>query len=233
MPASGTFAVTMGFSFEPDTFTVERSAAPVRRPRSDGLIGVASTRTTTSSGPGSGVGTLNRDISSSPLDLISERNCNPVLPSLITPSLSLFCGSAPEGFQRRSPSIFRLLAQFLLDPQQLVIFCRAVGSRKRSRLDLAAVGRDRKIGDGGILGLARAMRHDRCVASLIGQLDRCERLGKGANLVDLDEDRVGATVLDAVGKPFHIGNEEIIADQLALAANQVGEFLPAIHVVFR
>src|SRR5215831_10132988 len=74
------------------------------------------------------------------------------------------------------------------------------------------------------------MRHDRGVSGLIGHLDRCERLGEGADLVDLDEDRVGATVLDAVGKPFHIGNEEIIADQLALAADQVGEFLPAIHV---
>ena len=47
--ASGTFAVTTGASLVPDAFAVDISAAPTRRPRSDGLIGEASTRTTTSS----------------------------------------------------------------------------------------------------------------------------------------------------------------------------------------
>ena len=55
----------------------------------DALIGLASTRTTTSSGPGSGVGTLTSDNSSSPSFLSSERSCRPLLPSLIP--TSLFC----------------------------------------------------------------------------------------------------------------------------------------------
>src|SRR6266852_7218658 len=77
--ASGTFAVITGASLVPEALAEVMSAAPIRSPRSDGLIGEASTRTTTSSGPGSGVGTLARDISSSPLFLISERSCSPVL----------------------------------------------------------------------------------------------------------------------------------------------------------
>src|SRR5262249_25449670 len=77
--ASGTLAVTMGASFVPEAFAVERSAAPVRSPRSDGLIGEASARTTTSSGLGSGVGTFRSEISSSPLFLISERSCRPLV----------------------------------------------------------------------------------------------------------------------------------------------------------
>src|SRR5882672_6203791 len=77
--ASGTFAVITGASLVPQALAVVMSAAPTRSPRSDGLIGEASTRTTTSSGPGSGVGMLARDISSSPLFLISERSCSPVL----------------------------------------------------------------------------------------------------------------------------------------------------------
>src|ERR1700704_6709279 len=81
--ASGTFAVTTGESLVPDAFAVDMSAAPTNSPRSDGLIGEASTRTTTSSGPGSGVGTLASDISSSPLFLISERSCSPVLLSAL------------------------------------------------------------------------------------------------------------------------------------------------------
>src|SRR6201996_3447017 len=68
-----------GWSLEPEALTVDRSAAPVRSPRADGLIGVASTRTTTSSGLGSGVGTFTSEISSSPLFLISERSCRPLV----------------------------------------------------------------------------------------------------------------------------------------------------------
>src|ERR1700681_3049264 len=81
--ASGTFAVITGASLVPDALADVMSAAPTRSPRSDGLIGEASTRTTTSSGPGSGVGTLTRHISSSPLFLISERSCSPDLVSAL------------------------------------------------------------------------------------------------------------------------------------------------------
>src|ERR1700720_2741390 len=59
--ASGTFAVTTGASLVPDAFAVVMSAAPTSSPRSDGLIGEASTRTTTSSAAGSGTGTLASD----------------------------------------------------------------------------------------------------------------------------------------------------------------------------
>src|SRR3981081_2880905 len=63
--ASGTFAVTTGDCFVPEAFAVDISAGPINSPRSDGLIGAPSTRTTTSSGPGSGGGPLARQISSS------------------------------------------------------------------------------------------------------------------------------------------------------------------------
>src|SRR4030088_3248132 len=56
LAASGTFAVTTGGSFVPDALTVVISAAPIRSPRSDGLIGEGSTRTTTSLAARSGVG---------------------------------------------------------------------------------------------------------------------------------------------------------------------------------
>src|SRR5579863_9483723 len=91
MAASGTFAVMTGASLVPDDLIVVISAAPTRRPRSDGLIGVASTRTTTSSAVGAGVGTCTRDISSSPLFLINERSCRPdLLSALMTSLLGLF-----------------------------------------------------------------------------------------------------------------------------------------------
>ena len=75
---SGTFAVTTGRSALPDAVAVLMSAAPNSRPMSDGLIGDASTRITTSSGAGSGTGVSTSDSSSSPLRLIVERNCRPL-----------------------------------------------------------------------------------------------------------------------------------------------------------
>src|SRR6516225_8995097 len=255
MPPSGTFAVMTGASLVPDAFTVVRSAAPTRSPRSDGLIGVASTRTTTSSGPGSGVGTFNKDISSSPAFLISERSCSPLLPSLITSSRSdLFesyvfdafssrepyhfarkrhVSSASQRFQRRLSRVFGLLAQFLLDPQQLIVFRGAVGARQRAGFDLAAVGRHRKVGNGRVLGFAGAMRHDGGIARLEREFYGGKGLGQGADLVDLDQDGIGAAVFDTVGQPLYVGDEEIVADQLAFAADHVGQLFPAVHIVFR
>ena len=104
MPASEIFAVITGDSFVPDALAVVMSAAPTKRPRSDGLIGEASTRTTTSSGAGSGVGTLARDISSSPLFLISERSCNPVLVSALIGNLPVF---GPAEFGRECSHVDR------------------------------------------------------------------------------------------------------------------------------
>src|SRR6516164_8033953 len=104
MAPSGTFAVITGASLVPDALAVVMSAAPVNRPRSDGLIGVASMRTTTSSAEGSLVGTFTREISSSPLFLISERSCNPLLPSaliVILPAGSNWAGSVLALIRKR------------------------------------------------------------------------------------------------------------------------------------
>jgi hypothetical protein len=81
----GTGAVTFTESPLPVDVAFERSAGPVSRPRSDGLMGVASTLTTTCSGPGSGTSTRTSDSSSWPSVEIRERSCSPdsLLASLI------------------------------------------------------------------------------------------------------------------------------------------------------
>ena len=75
--ASGMRAVATVRSPLPLTASVDRSAAPNSRPMSDGLIGVASTRSTTSSAAGAGVATRASDSSSSPLSLTMERSWSP------------------------------------------------------------------------------------------------------------------------------------------------------------
>src|SRR5256885_4098191 len=67
-------AVTTGLSAVPDALAVLMSAPPKRSPWSEGLMGEASTRTTTSSGLGSGVGTLASDSSTTPSFFTVERS---------------------------------------------------------------------------------------------------------------------------------------------------------------
>src|SRR2546430_8899162 len=179
--ASGIFAVTTGVSGLPETLAVDMSAGPIRSPRSDGLIGVASTRTTTSSSAGSGVGTSTSDSSSSPLFLSSERSCSPLLSSLMVrppPFVLVISGGAGalrQCLQRRFAGIFRLLAELLLDAQELVVLGGAVGACQRAGFDLAAIGGDREVGDGGVFGLAGTVRHHGGIAVLVGQFDGGER----------------------------------------------------------
>ena len=71
---SGIGAVTTGLTPLPEYLAVLMSAAPNNNPRSDGLMGAASMRTSTSSGAGSGIATLASESSSSPLLRTSERS---------------------------------------------------------------------------------------------------------------------------------------------------------------
>src|SRR5437762_377231 len=107
------------------------------------------------------------------------------------------CVSA-QRLERSAAGIGRLRAEFLLDAKQLIVFCRAIGARHRAGFDLAAIGCDGEIGDGRILGLARAMRHDCRVAGLMRGFDGGERLGQRADLIDLNQDRVTDAVFYAV-----------------------------------
>jgi hypothetical protein len=65
----------------------------------------------------------------------------------------------------------------------------------------------------------------------VRHLHRLQRLGQRADLVDLHQDRVGDALLDAVGEALRVGDEQIVADQLHLAADRVGERLPAVPIV--
>ena len=71
----GIVAVTTGFSAVPDSVAVSRSAVDNSNPRSDGLIGAASIRTSTSFASGSGTSTEAMDSSNFPSGVISDRIC--------------------------------------------------------------------------------------------------------------------------------------------------------------
>ena len=92
--------------------------------------------------------------------------------------------------QRAAAGVASPPAELLLDPQQSVVLADAVRAGQRPGLDLPAAAPDREVGDGGVFGLAGAVRDDRCVARLARDADRLERLRKRSDLVELDQDRV-------------------------------------------
>ena len=123
-------------------------------------------------------------------------------------------------------------AQLLLNAQQLVVLCNTLGTAGSTGLDLAGVQRHGQIGNGGVLGLAGAVRADGGVTGLVGHLDGLQRLGNRTDLVQLDQDGVAGTQLDALGQTLGVGDEQVIAHQLDLAAQLAGHLLPALPVLF-
>src|SRR5688572_6652859 len=123
------------------------------------------------------------------------------------------------------------VAEVVGDAEELVVLGDAVAARGGAGLDLAGVGRDGEVGDEGVFGLAGAVRDDRGVAGVLGGADRVEGFGERPDLVDLDQDRVGDAAGDAALEAGGLGDEEVVADELAARAELVGERLPAGPVV--
>ena len=125
-----------------------------------------------------------------------------------------------------------VVSELLFDAEELVVFGDAVGAAERAGLDLACVRGHGDVGDGDILSLAGAVADDSGVAVFLGEFDGVERLGERADLVHFDEDRVCHTLVDAFAEEFHIGDEQVVANQLGGRAERVGEFFPADPIVF-
>src|SRR5580693_10632807 len=75
------------------------------------------------------------------------------------------------------------------------------------------------------------MRHHGGVTGSLRHIDGCQRLAEGANLVDLDEDRIPDPLLDPALEDLDVGDKDIVADELTLPADLVGEQLPAYPVL--
>ncbi len=75
------------------------------------------------------------------------------------------------------------------------------------------------------------MRHHRGVTGPLRHIDRGKGLAEGANLVDLDEDRIPNALFDPAIQDLDVGDKDVVANELALAADLVGEQLPARPVL--
>ena len=86
-----------------------------------------------------------------------------------------------------------------MDPQELVVLADSVGSTKRAGLDLADAGRDGEVCDRTVFRFAAPVTDDGRPAGPLGHIDRVERLRQSPDLVELDQNRIGAVEFDAFG----------------------------------
>src|SRR6201987_6554853 len=127
-------------------------------------------------------------------------------------------------------------ADFFLEWEGLVLLRSAVGARSRAGLDLAGRGGDRQVSDKRVFGFAGTMRNDRVVAGLASEFDGINGFGDRANLIELDENRVGKAFVDAARESLRIGHKEIVADELDFSLrrfrpDRFGQRFPAGPVI--
>ena len=75
------------------------------------------------------------------------------------------------------------------------------------------------------------MRNHGGIAGAVCHLDGIQRLGQSTDLVDLDQDGVGNALLDTGGQALHVGDEQVVANQLNAIADGLGQHGPAFPVV--
>ena len=114
----------------------------------------------------------------------------------------------------------------------MVVFADAVGAAGGAGFDLAGAESHCKVGDGGVLGFTRTVRHHSGVVIALRELHGVDGFRERADLVDLDEDGVGHLFLKTHLQTFHVGHEKVVTHELAAVADGVGEEFPAVPVVF-
>ena len=123
-------------------------------------------------------------------------------------------------------AVGRLAVQCLFNAQQLVVLGHAVGTTQGTGLDLTSTGRHRQIGNGGVLSLSGAVGNDSRVTGVLGHLDGIQGFTEAADLIELDQDGIANALVDPLLQDFGVGDEQIVAYQLDLAAQLVGQHLP-------
>ena len=78
--------------------------------------------------------------------------------------------SHPRRYPEPSPVVKSLLADLLLDPDQLIVFGGPLPPERRSRLDLTGAQTDRQISNVQILHLASSMGSHDSPTTLLGKL---------------------------------------------------------------
>lgn len=124
-----------------------------------------------------------------------------------------------------------LVAELLLDSQNLVVLGQSVRAARGTTLDLTGAEAANEIADEVILGLATSVRNHDTPASSLRHVASLNRLGNGADLVDLEKESVAKFLVDTRLHSLGVRHEEIIADNLDLVAELGGHLDVGFEVI--
>src|SRR5262245_66546894 len=88
------------------------------------------------------------------------------------------------------------------------------------------------MGDGDVFGFSRAVRTDGGVTRLFGEFHGRESFRETTDLIDLHENGIGRTGIDAPLQASFISDEDIVPNQLNLLAQCLSHETPPVPVVF-
>ena len=142
----------------------------------------------------------------------------------------------PYGMSRadRIEDRFAGVAEFVAfcQAEQLVVLRQTLASGHRSNFQLTSSRRDDKVGDRRVFGLPASSGNDRPVTIIQGQLQRLQSLGQCPDLVQLNQNAVADSGVNAALQPLLIRHEEVVADQLNSVTKSLRQYLPAFPVIF-
>ena len=118
-----------------------------------------------------------------------------------------------------------------LNAEELVVLGRSLTTAGSSGLDLASAKTDGEVGDVVVLGLSRSVAGHDAPSVLLGKLDGIDRLRDGTNLVDLQQQAVGRSLLNSLLDLNGVGNGKIVANNLDLLSDLVADLGPVVPIV--
>lgn len=141
-------------------------------------------------------------------------------------SLSLEAGGAEV-----LSGVDSLVTELLLDSENLVELGKTLRSGGSTSLDLSGTESNNDVGDGDILSLSGTVGDHDSPSSVVRVLGSLDRLGKGSDLVDLEEKGVAALLLDGLLDALGVGDGQVISDNLAAGSRGLVEVRPGSPVI--
>ena len=140
-------------------------------------------------------------------------------------SKTLDVDSGPE----LGASVDGVVAELLLDTEDLVELGETLRSGRSTSLDLTSTETDNDVSDGDVLSLTGAVRDHDTPVGTEGVLGSLDGLSDGTDLVDLEEKGVARLLFDSLLDELRVGDCQVITDNLEIGGLE--EVRPSLPVV--
>ena len=133
-----------------------------------------------------------------------------------------------EGFHARIKGCF---PEFFFDAEQLVVLRQPVTAASRSCFNLSGICGNGQICNEVVFCFTGTVARDGGIFVLVCQFDGFQRFRDRTNLVQFNEDGIGAGFVNPHLEAGRVCDKEIIAHQLAFMSEGIGQLFPPVPIV--